>query len=198
MAVKLYIQRHGLPRFEDSVKRYIGRTDLPLSPEGMTQAEEACRKLADKGIDAVYTSPLARCRDFAGCIADKLGLEPAIELPGLLEIDMGNWEYRPIREIKDTYPEDYTARGLNMAGFVPEGGESFLRCQTRAVKTITAIAAAGGDALIITHAGLIRSLLCYVEAHDLNDLFYYEVPYGGIFTLGYENGLFRSIMVNRL
>jgi probable phosphoglycerate mutase len=197
MAVKLYILRHGVPLFPDSVTRYIARTDLPLSPEGITQAEQAAFQLADKGIGAVYTSPLSRCRDFAEPIADKLGLPPAITIPELTEIDMGLWEYRPIREIKTACPDEYTARGLAMAGFTPEGGESFLRCQARAVEAITAIAACGRDprrpeVCIITHAGLIRSFLCYVEGRDLNGLFYYKVPYGGMVTVYYEDGRFRT------
>ena len=192
MTVKLYILRHGLPLFPDSVKRYIARTDLPLSPEGIAQAGEAAFRLADTGITAVYTSPLRRCGGFAEIIAGKLGLPPVTEVPELTEIEMGSWEYRPIREIKNTCPDAYTARGRNMAGFTPEGGESFRQCQIRAVKAITAIAAAGQDALIITHAGLIRSFLCYLEDHDLNDLFYYQVPYGGIFTVSYGDGRFRT------
>jgi probable phosphoglycerate mutase len=195
MAVKLYIQRHGLPLFADSVKRYVGRTDLPLSREGMAQAEQGAARLAGRGIEMVYTSPLSRCREFAEIIADKLGLPPAVELPGLLEINMGNWEYMPIQEIKDTRPEDYKARGRNLAGFVPQGGESFRECQTRAVKTIGDIAAVGQKAVVITHAGFIRALLCYAENHDLNDLFYYDVPYGGIFVLDHGD---ESIRVSRL
>lgn len=197
MAVTLYILRHGLPLLPDSVKRYIGRTDVPLSPGGMAQAEQAAGYLADKGIQAVYTSPLARCRDFAEIIADKLGLPPGTAIPELTEIDMGRWEYRPVREIKNTYPDEYAARGLNMAGFTPEGGEAFLRCQARAVKTLTTIAAAGQDSqrpevCIVTHAGFIRAFLCYVEGRDLNDLFYYKVPYGSIVTVTYAEGQFRT------
>jgi probable phosphoglycerate mutase len=192
MAVKLYILRHGVPLFEDSVRRYIARTDLPLSPEGITQAEQAAFWLADKGIGAVSTSPLSRCRDFAEIIADKLGLPPVMVIPELMEIDMGLWEYRPVREIKKNYPKEYTSRGFTMAAFAPEGGESFLRCQARAVKTITAIAACGRNSLIITHAGFIRTFLCYVESRDLNDLFYYNIPYGGIFPVHYEDGRFLS------
>ncbi|GHT83648.1 hypothetical protein FACS1894137_05330 [Spirochaetia bacterium] len=179
------------------MKRYIARTDLPLSPEGIAQAEQAAFRLAGKGIKAVYTSPLMRCSRFAEIIADKLGLPPGIVIPELMEIDMGNWESRSIQEIKNTYPDEYTARGLNMAEFSPEGGESFRRCQIRAVKAITGIAAEGRDSIrpevcIVTHAGLLRSFLCYAEDHDLNDLFYYQVPYGGIFTVNYEDGRFRT------
>jgi probable phosphoglycerate mutase len=164
----------------------------------MAQAERGAARLRDRGIETIYTSPLSRCREFAKITADKLGLPPAIELSGLLEINMGNWEYRPIQEIKDTRPEDYKARGHNLAGFVPQGGESFRECQTRAVKTMGGIAAAGQNALIITHAGFIRALLCYVENHDLNDLFYYDVPYGGIFALDHGDGPSKSIMMSRL
>jgi probable phosphoglycerate mutase len=197
MAVKLYILRHGAPLFPDSVKRYIARTDLPLAPEGIAQAEQAALRLANTGIGAVYTSPLKRCGRFAEIIAGKLGLPPTVEVPGLAEINMGSWEYRSIEEIKNTCPEAYAVRGRTMADFSPEGGESFRQCQDRAVKAITAIAAAGRDSqrpevCIITHAGLIRSFLCFVEGRDLNDLFYYKVPYGGMVTALYEDGRFRT------
>ncbi|GHV73166.1 hypothetical protein AGMMS49940_04680 [Spirochaetia bacterium] len=179
------------------MKRYIARTDLPLSPEGVAQAEQAAVRLAGTGIGVIYTSPLMRCSRFAEIIAGKLGLPPVIAIPELTEINMGSWEYRSVQEIKNTVPEAYKIRGRTMAEFSPEGGESFRRCQTRAVQAITAIAAAGRDfrrpeVCIITHAGLIRSFLCYAESRDLNDLFYYQVPYGGIFTVNYENGQFRT------
>ena len=190
--IKLYIARHGKPDMDERSKRYIGRTDVPLSAEGAAQAEDLSRRFFDKGISAIYTSPLARCNDFAHIIAAQLNLPQVIVLDGLAELNLGTWENRPIEEIKALYPQEYEERGKNIEEYVTEGGESFLQCQERAVQALQSIADNGTDALIISHAGIIRSLLCHVEQRSLKDLFSYKVPYSGVFTFVYEAGIFRS------
>jgi probable phosphoglycerate mutase len=182
MPIKLYLARHGKPAMDDQIKRYIGRTDVPLSAEGIAQAEELSRRLARKGIAAIYTSPLRRCKDFAHRIAAKLELSPAIVLEELAELNLGAWENRSIEEIKALYPQEYEERGNNLGEYVTPEGESFVQCQKRAVKALHSIAYNGLDALIISHAGVIRTLLCHVEHRSLEDLFYYKVPYSSIFA----------------
>jgi probable phosphoglycerate mutase len=191
MPIKLYLARHGKPDMDDRIKRYIGRTDVPLSAEGIAQAEDLSRRLVGKGIAAIYTSPLARCKDFAHRIAAKLGLSPVIVLEELAELNLGAWENRSIEEIKARYSQEYEERGNNLGEYVTPGGESFVQCQERAVKALHSIAYKGLDALIISHAGVIRSLLCYVEHRSLADIFYYKAPYGSLFRFIYDEGIFR-------
>ncbi len=46
-------------------KRFAGIGDVPLTPNGLAQARAAALALKDRGLDAIVTSPLARCRDTA-------------------------------------------------------------------------------------------------------------------------------------
>jgi probable phosphoglycerate mutase len=184
--------RHGKPDTDDRIKRYTGRTDVPLSAEGAAQADAMGRRLAGKGIAVIYTSPLVRCKDFAQGVAAKLGLPRPLVLEDLAELNLGTWENRPVEEIKARYPGEYEARGGNLGEYRTPGGESFAQCQERALRALRAIAQGGADALVISHAGVIRSALCYIDRRDLGDLFSYQIPYSALFTLDYEGGIFRS------
>lgn len=181
MLITLYAVRHGKPLIPEGSTRYIGRTDLALSAEGAAQAETLSRAFQDKGIAAVYSSPLARCTAFARIMRDNLRLPPVVVVDELAELNLGAWENRPIREIQAQYPQEYADRGKDLGGYRTPGGESFSQCQTRAVQALSRIARRGRDALIISHAGLIRAVLCHAERRSLQELFSYQVPYGGVF-----------------
>lgn len=68
----LYFVRHGLSVMN---KRgiYSGRTETPLAPEGITQAQEAGKALKGLSIDLIVSSPLERARETAALIAQQIG-----------------------------------------------------------------------------------------------------------------------------
>lgn len=71
-----------------------GHGDPPLhEPDGVEQAEAACRRLIDSGEDfaAVYVTTLRRTRQTAKVLVDHLGIEPIVE-PDLREVFLGDWE----------------------------------------------------------------------------------------------------------
>jgi probable phosphoglycerate mutase len=190
MLLTLFIIRHGKPAIHDGLKRYIGRTDLPLSAEGAAQAEALSRLFIGKDGFTLYTSPLARCKDFARIMGENLGMSRIMVMEDLAELNMGAWENRPMEEIKAQYPREYAERGRNLEHYRVAGGESFGQCQARSVRALRRVAAGGTDALVVSHAGVIRSLLCYAGQRGLRDVFSYKVPYGGVYTLTYEAGIF--------
>jgi len=59
--------------------------DPPLSPEGVTRAEELTHVLADAGIDAVFVTKTLRSRQTGEPIAKRLNLEP-IDYDGAEEL----------------------------------------------------------------------------------------------------------------
>ena len=104
----LYLVRHGAtdnnrarpPRLQGR------RTDPPLSDEGLGQARQTGKFLADSPLDRVYSSPLLRARQTAEAIAEPHGL--AVEVVAdLIEVDVGVWEGRSWEEIQGTDPEAY-------------------------------------------------------------------------------------------
>lgn len=61
----MYLVRHGAVEFPGGEKRCIGRTDLPLSKAGRSQAEELREFFAGREIEAFYASPLKRAIETA-------------------------------------------------------------------------------------------------------------------------------------
>ena len=93
----LIVVRHGLPeRADDS-------HDPPLSAAGRRQAEATAAFLAGERVDRIVASPLARARQTAEPLADRLGL--SIEtVEGLAEIDPFDGAYVPAEEMQLDHP----------------------------------------------------------------------------------------------
>lgn len=81
----LYIIRHGDPDYA---------TDS-LTPRGVQQAEAVAKRLADAGIDRIFSSPMGRARQTA---------EPTCRLLGL-SYEVEDWTREISPHIKTTYPD---------------------------------------------------------------------------------------------
>ncbi|HTZ00389.1 MAG TPA: histidine phosphatase family protein, partial [Rhodocyclaceae bacterium] len=127
---RIYLLRHG-SLAGDSRERFIGQTDLPLSPEGSRQAEAFAQALAGRGIGAIHCSDLLRSRQTAQAIAAALGLEPTPHRE-LREVFLGQWEGLLRKEVAARWADEFAARGRDMDHYHPPGGESFGDCLARA------------------------------------------------------------------
>lgn len=162
---RIALVRHGQTRQHDE-KMFIGQYDVPLSEEGAAQIEICAGKLVEIGLkpDMIYCSDLSRAVDSAGIIAGKIfdGADGHIcPMKGLREINLGSWDGRPVREIKEQYPEEYSRRGQDMFVFkTGNRSENFYDMQYRAVRTLRQILRedSSRDILIVTHSGVIRAL----------------------------------------
>jgi alpha-ribazole phosphatase len=167
----IYLLRHGDTRI-DAVRRYIGRTDIALNESGREQARWWKAVLANISFSRIICSDLGRTRETAGIIAE--GRDITLDLCSeLREIDLGEWDGLTVDEVKRRFPAEYEKRGANPAGFRPEGGESFSDVSGRAVPVLEQVTrnTAGGNVLIVGHAGVNRVLLCYLLEMPLSNLF---------------------------
>ena len=94
---KIHLIRHGKTA-ANAEGLYIGRTDLPLSPEGLRELLDLKKDYQYPGAARFFTSPLARCQQtlevlYPGCQPETVA--------GLAECDFGEWDGRPIRELKN-------------------------------------------------------------------------------------------------
>ena len=64
LTYKIHLLRHGLTQ-ANLDGRYIGRTDLPLCPEGRARLEKLRDACEYPWVERVYTSPLLRARQTA-------------------------------------------------------------------------------------------------------------------------------------
>jgi ribonuclease H / adenosylcobalamin/alpha-ribazole phosphatase len=114
--------RHGETPLS-AERRFAGIGDVPLTDTGVAQAKAAAAALATYDIDAIVTSPLARCRDTAAEIAASTGLSVRME-EGFRETDFGEWEGHSFAEVRRLWPEELKV-WLADPSAAPPAGESF-------------------------------------------------------------------------
>jgi broad specificity phosphatase PhoE len=83
----LLLVRHGETDW-NAEGRLQGHTDTPLNELGRRQALTLADELAGDGIEAVYSSDLARARETAEIVAERLRLAVVLD-PDLREKDWG-------------------------------------------------------------------------------------------------------------
>ncbi|GAA2414444.1 bifunctional RNase H/acid phosphatase [Actinomadura vinacea] len=120
--------RHGETRLSVE-KRFAGTGDVPLTEGGLAQARAAAHALKGRGVDAVVTSPLDRCRATAAEVAAATGAAVRVE-DGFRETDFGDWEGLTFAEADQRWPAELKA-WLADPGAAPPGGESFTSVSRR-------------------------------------------------------------------
>ncbi|MCG6905539.1 MAG: histidine phosphatase family protein [Desulfobacteraceae bacterium] len=166
----LYLLRHGAIDWPEP-DTFIGQTDPPLSAEGRRQALAWRDPIGEAGFSAVWSSDLKRCAETAALVFG--GGQAQIRFSsGLREIHLGGWDGIPRRRIREGHPDLWEARGRDLGGFRPPGGESFRDLQQRVVSRVGGLVAKDpGPVCIVTHAGVIRVLICHCLGMPLANLF---------------------------
>lgn len=155
--MRLWLARHG-ETDENAAGRILGQRDPPLSATGIAQADALTALLRDKGLVAVWTSPLQRARRTAELVAGAFGLEPVV-LEALVESDRGDWEGRLVSELAQESAELHAAFLAGDPSFRFPGGESLAEQRARTRSALRVIAAGALPALVVAHAGTIRAAL---------------------------------------
>ena len=184
----IYLLRHGRTEGPSEEPCCLGVTDVSLSEAGREEIRAAAEKLKGAGIEAIYTSPLKRCMESAEILAELLSgggaALPVKAVPDLREISMGQWDGLPFREIREKYPEEYEARGRNIARFRVPGGETFEETAIRARAAYDAICRENsGNILLVGHAGVFRTIIAGLEGKRLKDLMDISQGYGEIYEI---------------
>ena len=193
----IWLLRHGVIQAAEAGKRYIGRQDLPLSDIGLGQARAWADYFAGLKVDKIVSSPLIRCLETARIIGGGCRIEPQV-IAQLVEICLGSWEGRRFETIKTLFPQAFRERGEHMADHRPPGGESFRDVQQRVwplFETLTR--QLPGNTLIVTHAGVIRVLLCSVLGMPLDHLFRMGQDHGALNIIEIRSDGFRLQSLNQ-
>ncbi|HZT84749.1 MAG TPA: histidine phosphatase family protein [Gaiellaceae bacterium] len=169
----LLLVRHGETDW-NADGRLQGQTDRPLSEFGRRQALQLAEELAGERIEAIYASDLARARETAEIVGERLGLPVALD-PDLREKDWGTWE-------------GLTAAERDRVEFVGESTEEHQERILRALRRISERHPGDGRVLVVTHGGSMRRVQTAALGWALP-----VVENCGRWPCAYENGAFRAL-----
>jgi probable phosphoglycerate mutase len=163
----LLLIRHGQIR-ANVEGRWHGSTDSPLTATGRRQAETVARYLGRRfeGIEAVYTSPLERCRDTARAIATRLGTSVVTD-DDLREYGIGELEDTSYRALADQH-DFFRTIGAD-PDYAPPGGDSLRAVAERIVRAIERIHAGHAGAqrvAIVGHGAALAIALAALLERD--------------------------------
>ncbi len=180
VGVAVALLRHGRTAW-NATRRFQGRSDVPLDPEGMAQVERLAPRLRGR-FDRVYCSPLQRARQTAHPIDPE-----AVCVEDLAEIDMGELEGRPALEVMESHPAFLAAWGFDPTSIpMPGGGETMRAVQRRGVDAVLRLSRAhpGGRILLVTHQMVIAAIGCHAAGAPLRRWRDFSVGNGEIAVLG--------------
>ncbi len=172
----LWLIRHGETEWSRS-GAHTGRTDIPLTAAGKSQAAAIGTYLRGKQFSLVLTSPLERARET--CRLAGYGSAAQLE-PNLMEWDYGAYEGRTSQDIRKEEPGwDIWANGVS-------GGETVEQVGARARLVIDRASGASGDVALFAHGHVLRILTaCWLGlAPAAGQLFAFDTAC--LSVLGYE------------
>ena len=131
---RLVVVRHGRTEW-NRVERFRGRADIQLDEVGIRQAEAAAARIAEWQVSAIYSSPLNRALSTAEILARPFSLEVKL-LPGIIDIDYGEWQGLSTEEATAKYGDLYST-WLNSPHQVKfPAGESLAEVRERAASAV--------------------------------------------------------------
>lgn len=160
-----------------------GRTDVDVKSSFAEEAAivktniEAFTAEAGQDFDAVYRSPLTRCR----LLADYCGYPDAIPDERLLEMNFGEWEMKRYDDIKDPRLQQWFDDWINVSA---PGGESFSDQMHRVSSFIDEMKQSGKrNILAFCHAGIIMNAMLLAGKAEIHTVFSRQPAYGSLTTL---------------
>ncbi|MBI2324739.1 MAG: histidine phosphatase family protein [Chloroflexi bacterium] len=159
--MRIWLVRHAKTSW--SGERYCGRSDPPLSDDGIAQANALGARLASVlGTEVeVWSSPALRARDTAARLGRMVRLDER-----LLEVDLGSVEGLTFAELSSLHPDLGQRVASGDARIDWPGGESWRALDQRVSSLWASLERAGHDAVVVSHGGTLRALVRHVLGDD--------------------------------
>ena len=201
--MRLYIMRHGETPW-NVLRRFQGRSDIPLNEKGIELARVTAKGLADVPFDLAFTSPLKRARRTAELVLEGRNV-PLRDEERLIEIAFGDYEG------KTAFPTEFNLDpDPNLLRFLrdpehyipPKGAESIPELRARAESYLDELcrdpALTDKTLLLSTHGGVTTALL---DAVDPPEGYFWRrgVPYNCSYAIvDVRNGVPELVAENQI
>ena len=152
--VELVVVRHGQSAWNVE-SRFTGQVDVPLSEQGVHQADALARRCAGWGIGAVVTSDLRRAYDTGLAVTRELGLAEPLRLEVLRERWSTTLQGLSRDDIEARFPGQLAAWREARAVSLPGENEEYAAFAARITQGLRQAALPGSArVLVVAHAGV--------------------------------------------
>jgi alpha-ribazole phosphatase len=153
---------------------FYGSTDICLSARGHLQASAVSSAIQDYHPERCFCSPLKRCLETIQPSANR----PIEILPDLREVDFGSWEGKTFDEIQSMDQAVVDRWAEFDPTFAFPGGER-LGAFLERIRRVGSFMASVPEqtVLAVTHAGVIRALICHYLGLSPKNYVLFNVDY---------------------
>lgn len=188
--MEIYLIRHTVVNIASGI--CYGNTDVDLSNTFEEEIISINKKI--KGVkDLIYiSSPLIRCK----ILADRLSESNFIVDNRLKELNFGDWENENYKILE--HDEDFCAWTKDYVNLRCPNGESFMDLYLRSSEFINdLILNKHKRVVIITHSGVIRSILAYILNMSLESTFKFRIDNGSVSRITFLDNTFFVDFLNK-
>jgi alpha-ribazole phosphatase len=156
----------------DMTGTFCGHSDPELNVRGRAQLGELINTLRAQNVGVVYASDLRRAQATGKAIAEAFSVNCYVR-SALREINFGQWEGLTWKEIEQR-DEPYARRWITEYPRLPApDGENFNDFEQRVLDEVkflsTRAATEGRRIAVVTHAGVLRTVLCALHGCSDDD-----------------------------
>jgi probable phosphoglycerate mutase len=164
--MRLYLIRHAVTA-ETGRKLSSKDPKIPLSAAGQQMAAALAEHLSSVELQAIYTSPMTRCRQTIAPLAAARGI-PIRSDKAFVEADYGTWLGRPLASVFKLKAWSNLMATPSRFRF-PEG-DTLREVQQRAVAAVERLAEThqGQPVAVGSHADIIRGILAHYLGSPLD------------------------------
>lgn len=171
--MEVYLVRHTETVCEKGI--CYGQANVDLKTPYLDQFESIKSQIPADAI--VYSSPLLRCTKLANHLSATVVTDSR-----LMEMHFGDWELKNWNAIPEV---DFTPWMNNFVNVAVPNGESFIALHQRVTDFLATLILDNTlkKIVLVTHAGVIRSVLCKLTNLPLKDAFTNKVDFGEVIKI---------------
>jgi len=193
---RIILIRHGQTQWNER-ERFRGRADLDLTDLGVRQSHITAEAVAKWPVSALYSSPLPRAMHTAQILAHRLQV-PVQPLPGIIDVDYGQWQGLSVAEVAARYSELFEVWRTKPHLVTFPGGEGVEAVRLRAKAAMEEVAQQHLNQTIalVSHVVVCRLLVLSVLGLDSSYFWRVEQNLCAINIFEVRDGYFVAALLN--
>jgi len=193
---RLVIVRHGRTEW-NQIERFRGRSDIDIDKVGIKQAEIAAQRISEWQISAIYSSPLRRALSTAKILVRLFNMEVK-PLPGIIDIDYGEWQGLSFEEAMARHPDLYSTWLHSPHKVKLPGGESLSDVRKRVTTAVDGLIAQypKGTIVLVSHKVVCQILIISLLGLDNSHFWEITQDVGAINVFEVRGAIPSALFIN--